>query len=484
MTRTKCSFHFISFDIVPRFWLLSLLLLPFLFIVPSGAEVPDKDDKITKVGAIIDINSRIGKEEKTAIEMAVQNFNDSSKYHKLSLYFQDSQGSPLQAVYAAEELIKEKGVDVIIGMENWEEAALVADIGSRAQIPVLSFSAPATTPPLITSRWPFLVRMASNDSEQMRCIAAMVQSYNWRRVVAVYEDYGYGVESGKLPLLSKALQEVGSEIEYDLALPPFSSLSNPKEVVEGELEKLLKASTQSRVFIILQSSLPMMIHLFREANYMGLVGMDTVWILTDEVAGFLDSVNSSVTYLMQGALGIKTYYNDGSTSYQNFYPKFRQIFRSKYPDEDYFKPGIQALRAYDSISTIIQASETMSVNSTSRKLFLNNILSSNFTGLSGQIQFKAAALLSSPVIRIANVVGKSYKELDFWVPNCGFTGNAFADCEDTRGSPTFARSPDVMEWSSPRWDCTSIPVSQENPQASSPAHVEVVNISDSRPLQG
>ena len=312
-------------------------------------------------------------------------------------------------------------MEVIIGMERWEEAALVADIGSQAKVPVISFSAPAITPPLASSRWPFLIRMAHSDSNQIRCIASVIQSYNWRRVVTVYEDSTYGGDAGMLALLSKALQDVGSEIEYNIVLPPFSFVSDPKDVVREELTKLLSEKIQSRVFIVLQSSLPMMIHLFREAKKMGLVGNDMVWILTDTVTSFLDIVNTSVIHSMEGALGIKNYYYDNTSSYQTFLTQFRQKFISGYPEEGYYEPGFYALRAHDSISVITQAMDRLSSNTRSPKSFLDNIFPTSFVGLSGEINVKAGELLHSPMLRIVNVVGRGYRELDFWIPEFGFS---------------------------------------------------------------
>ncbi|KAJ4830683.1 hypothetical protein Tsubulata_027995 [Turnera subulata] len=440
---------FISFNTVSKLWLLFLaFIIVFLIILPCGAK-PTNGKKVTKIGAILDLNTRIAKEEKVAMETAVQAFNNESKHHKLSIYFQDCEGSPLQALYAAEELIKEERVDVIIGMDKWEEAALVAEIGGRAHIPVLSFSAPSVTPPLTASRWPFLVRMASNDSVQMRCIAEMIQSYRWRKVVAVYEDYAYGIDSGKMALLSKALQDVGSEIEHELALPPFSSLSNPQEDVKGELQKLVDQKVRSRVFIILRSSLPMMIHLFRKAHEMGFVGKGTVWILTNQVAGYLDSVNSSVIHSMQGALGIKRYYDDSTTSYQNFYAKFRQNSRLYYPEEDYLEPGIRGLRAYDSIATIFQASKRMSSSNTrSQNVFLENILASNFTGLSGQSYWKHLE-------EAKDTQASSNKSV--WEKTQNLARFLYHGKNVNRGVyPTPPQTPDVMDdWSSTRWDVRS-----------------------------
>ncbi|KAJ6766996.1 IONOTROPIC GLUTAMATE RECEPTOR [Salix purpurea] len=408
-------FTIFPFKQLPKLWLLLFVATSFTVTsLPNGA-------KVTKIGAIIDDNSRSGKE--------------------------DSRRSPLQAARAAVKLIEKDKVEVIIGMERWDEAALVADIGSQAKVPVISFSGPAITPPLASSRWPFLIRMARSDSNQIRCIAAVVQSYNWRRVVTVYEDYAYGGDAGMLALLSKALQDVGSEIEYNLILPPFSLISDPKDVVQKELGKLHSEKIQSRVFIVLQSSLPMVIHLFREAKEMGFVGKDMVWILTDTVTDLLDTVNTSVIHSMEGALGIKNYHYDNTTFYQTFLTQFRQNFNSDYPEEGYTdEPGFYALRAYDSISIITQAMDGLSRSTSNPKVFLDKILTTSFVGLSGEIIVTAGEMLRSPMLRIVNVVGRRYTKLDFWIPEFGFSIQPLVEKVEAENSTDARRLKGTVIW--------------------------------------
>nr|DAD21117.1 TPA_asm: hypothetical protein HUJ06_022580 [Nelumbo nucifera] len=399
-----------------------------LFHGLSSVNGDSSGDTTVNIGAIVNANSRIGKEQKLAIEIAVQNFNNNStnknpnRTYKLVLHVRDSDRDPLQAASAADELINKHQVQAILGMETWQETALVAQVGNRAQVPVLSMATSSASASLTSMQWPFLVRMSNNGSTQMKCVADIVQVYQWKRVITISEDDTYGSDSGMVDLLSNALRAVGSEIEYRMALPPLSSLSDPKATIRHGLEKL--RSKQLRVFILVQSSLPFVTHLFTEAKEMGLMEKESVWIITDAVTSVLDSVNSSVISSMQGVLGIKTHFSYSSPLFKEFYSEFKRKFRSRYPEEDYFEPGIYALRAHDIISTLTRAMmEKSTSNSSTSIVLLEKILSTDFNGFSGEIRFTDGELSISPIFQIVNVFGKSYKELDFWSSDIGFFKN-------------------------------------------------------------
>ncbi|XAR66534.1 hypothetical protein NMG60_11012806 [Bertholletia excelsa] len=410
------SFQLLSVNKTSKLTFFLPGLICVLLAFSCGFVRPDEVDTI-RIGAIIDSNSRIGKEQKVAMQIAVQNFNNTSTRHKLDLHFHFPGPGPLRSAYAAEELIKEDKVQVIIGMERWQEAVLVAEVGSQAQVPVLSLVGAATTPPLVAARWPFVVQMATNISEEVNCIEAVLQSYKWRRVITIYEE---DRDSGMMALLSEALQSTGLDIEHSLVFPPFSFLADPEGFVQHELTKVLQM--QSRVFIVLQSSLNLSTHLFREAKQLGLLGRDSAWIITDAVSSLLDSVNSSAMSPMRGALGIGSYYSDNTGTFLDFKNQFQKSFQIEYPEEDNSKPGIHALRAYDGIQTIAQALENLGSSNRTPEVFLRNILSSSFVGLSGNIRFNDGSLSQYPsTFRIINVVGKVYNELGFWSSEIGFS---------------------------------------------------------------
>ncbi|GJU05553.1 glutamate receptor 2.9-like protein [Tanacetum coccineum] len=266
---------------MPSVALSKLIFIFFVSNILSHVSVTIALNRTTNIGVIIDESSRAGKEQKTAIEIAVQKLNSGSNDHKLAIHFKNSSGDPLEAASSAKNLIDKQDVRVIIGTSSWEETTLVAK----------NRDDDSSNPP--------------DMSDEINCITSIVQSYNWKRVIVVYEDNAYGGEYGALSLLSEELQKIGSIVEQRVVLPHLTTPFDPKETIRDELVEVL-TTKQSRVFIVLKSSLPTATRVFEEANKLGLMGQDSVWIIGDSISSFLDSINSSFFRRVQGALGIKT----------------------------------------------------------------------------------------------------------------------------------------------------------------------------------
>lgn len=81
--------------------------------------------------------------------------------------------------------------------------------------------------------------MTNNYTSQISCIASLINNFGWKKVIAVYEDVGYGTTiSSMLDVFSQALQEFGLEIEYRLALPSSAFEPNPNDMITEELIKV------------------------------------------------------------------------------------------------------------------------------------------------------------------------------------------------------------------------------------------------------
>lgn len=80
-------------------WLFFYLLIPFVIIYGNKYETMISDNNVISVGAIVDVNSRTGKEQLVAMDIAAQSYNNStSNNHKLALYFWNSTKDPLRAI--------------------------------------------------------------------------------------------------------------------------------------------------------------------------------------------------------------------------------------------------------------------------------------------------------------------------------------------------------------------------------------------------
>ncbi|XP_021723396.1 glutamate receptor 2.8-like isoform X1 [Chenopodium quinoa] len=417
--------------------LLFSLYLCIIFLVEEQTSVVGDDGVTTKIGAILDLDSRMGKEQRIAIEIAVENA-------KISVHFIDHNQRPLQTAFEAEALIKEKKVEVIIvGIEDWQTTTLVAKIGSLAQVPVLSLAAsPPITSPFASRQWPFLVQMSHNAIQQVQTIASIIQSYLWRRVIVVYEDdvsTSCG-NCGKISLLTTSLQNIGSQIEHHLVLPPLGSTTNPRGTISEELLKFANGRYYSRVFIVLRVSLPYVSLLFEEAKGNGLMRDDSAWILSEDITNFLPSLDYPTMLNMEGAIGIMAKFDNSTKGFEVFDAKFGFKFLQAYEKERYYEPSFQALIAYDAITTIIKAKQSLSNNIgdhiVTSKSFLQEILQSNFTGLSGKVIFdqKHHDLGVSTSTRLVNIASSNYREvLDF----------SSDDIEDEDTAKTLAN---VIKW--------------------------------------
>ncbi|PKI61809.1 hypothetical protein CRG98_017786 [Punica granatum] len=219
----------ISMQLISGIAVLILLLLLSHSHGSGGTVRTMKDEIVFDIGVVLDFSSLVGKEARTAIEIASQEFNAVSSDYKLNLHYENSGGKPLQAVSScssrSKKLIKRKKVKAIIGLETWKVAELVAEIGTRFQVPVISLARNQ-----VGTFMPGLIQMGSDKAEQIRCMANIVRSFNRHRGSIIYEEDTYDDSYSFSLYLSKELLEVMSEMEDQVVLPPYSSLSDPESV--------------------------------------------------------------------------------------------------------------------------------------------------------------------------------------------------------------------------------------------------------------
>nr|XP_043608442.1 glutamate receptor 2.5-like [Erigeron canadensis] len=357
------------------------------------------------------------------MEMAIRDFcRMASTCSCPTLHLKDSQGNSTRSVYEVIDLMKNKQVQAVIGTISPHVAILLSEFNQvTKKVPIISLTPTATSSVPRSATEPSFFEMSHDVTTHMQCIAAIVGHFSWRKVTPIYENHStFSFGTSPLIHLLDALHLVDSSIERHLIFPPLHTLSNASRFIEHELKKL--KMQESRIFVILQSSIRSCILLFDIAKKLGMMEKGYVWIISDDIASVLDSVDQSVISSMQGVVGIKTNFAVTSNTFREFKLHFRREFRSKYPEEEYLNPSIYALRTYDATWAVVKAIQA-SKGSSSSVNFFESISHSEFDGLSGEISYKTGKMVQLPTFQIINVIGKSYRKIGFWSQASGFSSD-------------------------------------------------------------
>ncbi|KAL9363578.1 hypothetical protein Peur_046363 [Populus x canadensis] len=383
------------------------------------------------VGVVLDLASLDANIALSCINMALSDFYASHGDYKtrLVLNTRDSKKDVIGAAAAALDLIKNVEVQAILGPTTSMQANFVIDLGEKAQVPIISFS--ATSPSLTSIRSSYFLRATQNDSAQVNAISAIVQAFGWREAVPIYIDNEYG--EGIIPYLTDALQEVDARV-------PYRSVISPSATDDQIVEELYKLMTmQTRVFIVhMYRSLGT--RLFTKAKEIGMMSEGYVWIMTDGLSvDFLSSPNHSVTDTIQGVLGIKPYV-PRTKELEYFRARWKRKFLRDKPNKIDAELNIYGLLAYDATTALALAVEkagttnfgfqkaNVSSNSSTDLATLGislngpNILralsTTSFKGLTGDYLF-VDGQLQSPAVQIVNVNGNGGRRIGFWTPTEG-----------------------------------------------------------------
>ncbi|KAL4650636.1 hypothetical protein ACB092_01G102100 [Castanea dentata] len=282
-------------------------------------------------------------------------------------------------------------VQAIIGPQNSMQANFMIDLGEKAQVPIVSFS--ATSPSLTSLRSPYFLQVAQNDSSQVKAISAIVQAFGWREAVPIYVDNSF--REGIIPFLVDALQTVDARVPYQSII----SSSATDDQIGEELYKLM--TMQTRVFIVHMSTNNSS-RLFNKAREIGMMSKETKEL-------------------------------------ENFRIRWKSKFQQDNPTILNAELNVLGLWAYDAASVLARAVEKVATTNfyieqttASRNLtdleaigisqngskLREALLGTRFTGLAGDFSLVNGQLQSS-TLKIINVNGNGERGIAFWTPENG-----------------------------------------------------------------
>ncbi|EOA26530.1 hypothetical protein CARUB_v10022586mg [Capsella rubella] len=380
-----------------------------------------------KLGVVLDLQTPFSKICLTSMNMSLSDFYSKHADYttRLKIHVRDSMEDVVQASAAAVDLIKNEKVSAIIGPRSSMQTEFMIRLANISQVPTITFS--ATCPSLTSIHSPYFVRATLDDSSQVRAIAAIVKSFGWRNIVAIYVDNEFG--KGIMPYLSDALSDVQAFVVNRCLIPEDA---NDDQILK-ELYKLM--TMQTRVFVVHMPS-TLGFRFFQKAREIGMMEEGYVWLLTDGMMNLLKSnERGSCLENMQGVLGVRSHIPKS-----NDLEDFRLSWKKNSLKGKDVELNIFALRAYDSITALAMAVEKASIKS----LWYDNPTASannktdigtlgvsqygpsllkalsnvRFKGLAGEFelinrQFKLSTY------EVINIVGNEENIIGFWRPGNG-----------------------------------------------------------------
>lgn len=324
----------------------------------------------------------------------------------------------------------EKDVVTIIGPQSSGIAHVISHVVNELHVPLLSFA--ATDPTLSALEYPYFLRTTHSDYFQMYAIADVLEYYGWREVIAIFVDDDNGRNG--ISVLGDALAKKRAKISFKAAFPPNAPASAINDLlVQVNL-------MESRVYIV-HVNPDTGLNIFSIAKSLGMTGSGYAWISTSWLALVLDSTEPAadpgVMNLLQGVVAFRQHTPD-SVSKSRFTARWRDLLKKGNVSSGLNSYG---LYAYDSVWLVARALDEFlndggdisftgdprlhDANGSTLHLaalhvfeggnaLLQRLRATNFTGLTGRIEFDMDKNLIHPAYDILNIGGTGLRLIGYW----------------------------------------------------------------------
>ncbi|KAK7261086.1 hypothetical protein RIF29_27390 [Crotalaria pallida] len=422
-----------------QFMVLHLVIWIWVFIL-CGIVVQCQRPASVNIGAVFTFDSVIGRAAEVAMEMAVSDVNADPRVlngTKLNLIKKDASCSVFLGSIGAFQAL-EQGVAAIIGPQSSAIAHMISQIADAVDVPLISYA--ATDPTLSSLQFPYFIRTTQSDSEQMTAMADLIDFNGWKQVIAVFLDDDYGRNG--ISALGDELEKRRLRIAYKLRLS-----------IHFELDEITNLLNQSKVFgprvYVVHVNPDPRLRIFTIAHKLQMMANDYVWLVTDWLFATLDSyspVNPTSLSVLQGVVGFRQHIPD-SRKKRSLVSRWKKLQKDGVANTSLNSYGFYA---YDtiwavafSIDKFMEAHNniTFSVNNNymrphteetviqldKLKVFDNGsdlvtiLLRSNFTGVSGQLQFNSDRNIISGGYDVININQMAITTVGYWSNDSGFS---------------------------------------------------------------
>lgn len=386
---------------------------------------------VVKIGAIYTFNSVIGRAAKVAMKTAVSDVNASPGIlhgTKLKLIEKEANCSVFLGSIGAFQVLEE-GVVAIIGPQSSAIAHMISEIANGLKVPLISYA--ATDPTLSALQYPFFLRTTQTDYYQMTAMADLVDFYEWKEVIAIFVDDDYGRNG--ISALDDELDKRTLRIAYKLPLPIQFNESNIADMLNKS------KSFGPRVYVVHVDPDPQL-RIFTIAQKLQMMTGNFVWLATDWLSATLDSsspISQTSLHTLQGVVGLRQHIPE-SRKKRAFVSRWRKMVEKGLASSEL---TTYALNSYDTVWAVAYSIDelvkehrniTFSFNDKLLKmksaaahlwklkvfdggdLLLGKLLQTNFTGLSGKIQFNRARNIGNRGYEVINIDKMGVHTVGYW----------------------------------------------------------------------
>ncbi|OVA11505.1 Ionotropic glutamate receptor [Macleaya cordata] len=416
-------------------FLLSLLILVWIQL---NGSVYCQSPTVVNVGALFTYDSVIGRAAKVAIEAAAADVNADPnilKGIKLKFIMQDTNCSVFMGSMEAFQLL-ERDVVAVIGPQSSSVAHMVSFIANGLQVPLISFAATDAT--LSALQFPFFLRTTLSDSYQMSAMSDLIHYYEWNEVISIFVDDDHGRNG--ITSLDAELAKRAAKTSHKLALPIGANASVISDLLEQS--KLIGV----RVYVV-HVNPDSGLSIFSIAKHLQMMTNNYVWLATDWLSANLDSsstINRKSLQTLQGVMGLRQH-TPQSGQKAAFFSRWRDLRQKGLVDSGL---NVYGLYAYDTVWTVAHAIDevlkeqrniTFSFNKRLHdmkesklqlenlkifdggKLLVSKLLKTNFTGLTGQVEFDSERNLIDGAYDVINIDRGSICRIGYWSLNSGLS---------------------------------------------------------------
>jgi len=195
--------------------------MPFV-ATPAAAQ----NAKPLKIGLLLSLSgpaASFGIPERDAVELIVADLNAQGGVNgrKVELAIYDDTTNPTEAARGATKLVREDGVEAIIGASTGSGTLAAAPIAARGKVPMLAPNATISVTARESQSYPYVFRTMSNDLVNTKRLYETVIASGAKKVAIFYQEDAYGKDSATY--VTKLAEERGAPIT-DMASAPLKAI--------------------------------------------------------------------------------------------------------------------------------------------------------------------------------------------------------------------------------------------------------------------